>query len=763
MSNPMVAMAQRFINTVYGSVSGIPDVTEDGQPGWTTMYALTRCLQYELGITALSDNFGPTTLSALTAKYPTIDAATGADRLVRIIQAALYCKNYDGGEADASNLPSGAFSDRVAAAVEKLKSDAGIGGASPGPAVVPKVFKALLTMDAYALAGNGEPAVREIQRWLNETYLARASFFVIPCDGIVSREVQKALLRAIQFELGLSDDAATGAFGPATQDGLRSHTLSVGSAGRWIQLFSAGLVFNRQDGATFTDTFTADLSALVEDFQDFARLPVTGKADYQTWASLLSSSGDKTRRGTAVDCVTEITPARARALRASGYEVVGRYLSNVPGGRLNKMIQAGELDTIAENGLRCFPIYQTNGASAEYFSGDQGASDALSAIDRARFYGFKPGTRIYFAVDFDALDAEVTDRVIPYFRGVKETMDQYGSSYRVGIYGPRNVCSRVGAEGLSTASFVADMSSGYAGNIGFPLPRDWAFDQIATIEIGSGDGLIEIDNNIASGRDRGQDSFDAGERIDSQDSGFDAAMKPYLLMDLQHFLESQGIPERGGNAVDNVAQIYTTTQALDLTLHYDGLITGLARTLRMRKALIAVPVFWGIRKLTVLDGMADEAVRAYHAGNRRNPGTTWQRRDTTTGVAQVSAVAAINARNDAIRQRVITGTVMDPDRDDDVWEIWQKLRGDAHFNISTAAHVLIHAATDIRRESGDPPVRIPKPSLDYSEEHSRLVLRRYQGFGFAAEWDSQIKLGVYRVFEKYFAQARRQPATQEGR
>ena len=56
---------------------------------------------------------------------------------------------------------------------------------------------------------------------------------------------------------------------------------------------------------------------------------------------------------------------------------------------------------------------------------------------------------------------------------------------------------------LVTSSFVCDMSSGFAGNIGKPLPTNWAYDQISTVKIGSGTGLIEIDNNIMSGKNSG--------------------------------------------------------------------------------------------------------------------------------------------------------------------------------------------------------------------------------------------------------------------
>lgn len=754
MADLMVQTAQRFINKIYGSVAGIPHVEEDGKTGWATMYALTRCLQYELGIAALSDSFGPTTLATLTSRYPSIDGSTsGADNIIRIVQAGLYCKGYDGGEVHPFNFLSGIYSERVATAVKQLKSNAGVAdnNAFPGAAMVPKLFKALLTMDAYVVVGSGNTTVRSIQQWLNASYIHRANFFIIPCDGNFSRDVQKALMLAVQFQIGMSDEQANGVFGPNTQAGLRANTLSIGSTGRWVQLFSAAMVFNQRTGATFTDIFTSDISGLVSEFQDFVKLPVTGKGDFQTWASLLVSTGDATRRGQAVDCVTEITKARAQTLRAAGYKTVGRYLSNVPNTSLNKKIQPGELSTIANNGLRCFPLYQTFGDSADYFNADQGASDALAAIDHARYYGFKAGTRIYFSVDFDALDHEVTERIIPHFRGIKDMMDQYGSVYRIGIYGPRNICSRVAAAGLSSASFVSDMSSGYSGNLGYPLPQDWAFDQIATITIGSGDGRIEIDNNIVSGRDSGQNAFDEGEWTDGQDNDFDNSLKPALLAEMQHYLESQGIPEEGGA---NPTTLNSTTKALSLVMSYDALTTRVARTLRMRKALITATVFWEIRKIALDDLLEDEGVVLYHTSGDWDPTNQWIKRDGSTGHGQIFAYVAINARNYCIQQGIITAQIKDINRDADIWEIWQKLHNDTYFNISTAAHVLIHAATDIRSAVDDPPIQIPRPSLDYNDEYTRLLLRRYQGFGDAPERDSYIKLGVYRVFEKYFARLR---------
>ncbi|MEU9783476.1 glycoside hydrolase domain-containing protein [Streptomyces phaeochromogenes] len=167
----------------------------------------------------------------------------------------------------------------------------------------------------------------------------------------------------------------------------------------------------------FVSTFTSGLASAVSSFQSFAKLPVTGKGDFSTWASLLISYGDPSRNGEACDGVTLITPARAATLKAQGIKYVGRYLAQPdptpPDDLKHKEIQSGELKTIADNGLRCFPIYQTYGREADGFTYPLGRAAGQAAINAALDHGFKAGTQIFWAVDFDALDEEVTHSFNP--------------------------------------------------------------------------------------------------------------------------------------------------------------------------------------------------------------------------------------------------------------------------------------------------------------------------------------------------------------
>jgi len=408
--DPRVRETQEWLNNVYGTKSGYEKITVNGRTGWSTMYALTRALQIELGIGTPVDSFGPTTLRLLNNIGPIAKGFTKNPNIVRIIQGGLYCKGYNPGGI------TGTFGDGTSNAISAMKKDMGL--VNPDGSVTAKVFKGLLTMDPYVLLSGGSVKVRSIQQWMNQKYINRENFFFMPCDGYYSRNVQKALIYAIQYEEGLSDAIANGAFGPTTRSNLP--TLRVGATGDFVRLFQAAMIFNQYD-VSFDGAFTPALSTQIRNFQSFAKLNPTGIADYQTWCSLLVSTGDPSRKGTASDTITEITPARAKALKDAGYSIIGRYLVNVPGG-LNKKIQPGELQTIFDAGLSVFPIYQTFGNNVNYFTQSQGIKDANAAYAAAREYGFSPGTTIYFAVDYDAYGQDISNAIQPYFEGINKVL-----------------------------------------------------------------------------------------------------------------------------------------------------------------------------------------------------------------------------------------------------------------------------------------------------------------------------------------------------
>jgi peptidoglycan hydrolase-like protein with peptidoglycan-binding domain len=250
--------------------------------------------------------------------------------------------------------------------------------------------------------------------------------------------------------------------------------------------------------------FGAKMQQDLQDFQQFHALEITGTADLGTWWSLLTSHGDQGRPASGADCAMILNQARAKTLYDYGFRIVGRYLTNVPGG-LDKAITREEAQIIFDAGLRFFPIYQTIGLNAPYFTESQGGIDAGLAMEAALALGLPKGAIIYFAVDYDATDHDIQMNIIPYFRKIHEEMTK--SDYRTGIYGTRNVCIQTSALGYTVSSFVSNMSAGFSGNLGFRMPDDWAFDQFANLEgenaLGEGDARIEIDKNAVSGRDQG--------------------------------------------------------------------------------------------------------------------------------------------------------------------------------------------------------------------------------------------------------------------
>ena len=521
----MVLLTQKWLNQEYGNVSGFGSVTENGKTGWNVIYGLTRALQHELGITELADNFGPST-KTLYAKNPLHRQDGVTDRKFAILQGALWCKGYNPGYYLKEDPDTGKvsfeeiFNARVEEAVISLKTDAGF--INPDGVVTPNVMKALLSMDSFKLLSayyGGTYEVRSMQQKFNRTYEDYIGA-LIPCDGVYGRSTSKALVYALQAEEGMPVGTATGNFGAKTQElcpqipYVRNSGAAKDYNGNYytdaklaeiIGLVQFGLFLNGFGDGIFDRRFNPVTQQAVLDFQAHYALPRTGKVNLDTWMSLFISSGNPKRSAIAADCATILNAAKAKTLYDNGYRYIGRYLTGTYGGGISKALTVTEAKTILRAGLRFFPIYQTSSNKVEYFTPEKGVSDAQSAIEAADNLGLPADTIIYFAVDFDAMDYQITGSVIPYFEKVYDEVSK--SSYKVGVYGARNVCTRVSNAGYACSSFVGDMSTGFSGNLGFKIPDNWAFSQFANLEgsnaLGTGDGRIEIDKNAFSGRDQG--------------------------------------------------------------------------------------------------------------------------------------------------------------------------------------------------------------------------------------------------------------------
>lgn len=483
----MVLQTQKWLNSTYGKDSRFTKVEESGQTGWNTINGLIVALQIELGIQQTAPNFGNGTKSKFNQRYPNgIKQQKSDDKsksnVYSIIQGALWCKGYSTGSDITQNFYGGTGS-----AIKDLKADMGIGGDST---VTLDVMKALLSMQQFVLLTSygGTSVVREIQKKINRDYKNYTG--IIPCDGLYGREMNTALIQILQSLEGYSPGEATGYFGNGTRSRLKTITRSNSSNyGTWVWLAKAILnciKYNCLQNYSWDDSFTSILNKFQMDYA----IPVTGTIDTNTWMSLLTSKGNPDRKARACDTRFEITPSLLNKLKSDGYEIVGRYLT---GGSF-KEIREGELKRIIDGGMKYFPIFQENGRQLSEFTYEKGLEHGRKASIAALEKGV-PSTVIYFAVDMDIYDYQIDSNIIPYFKGINESID---FRYSVGIYASRNVCSRVAKVGYSISSFVSDMSTGFSGNLGFPIPSNWNYDQFH--EISGYGGNWDLDKVAYSGK-----------------------------------------------------------------------------------------------------------------------------------------------------------------------------------------------------------------------------------------------------------------------
>lgn len=443
----------------------------------------------------MSSGFGSATTDAFESKINWITSESNTSpNILKILSGSLWCKGYAGLYAGVT--PS---FDAMLVSIVNARIDVGLGSSAPG--VDAKFMRSLLSMDAYKvpLFSEGSGSIREVQQWMNRTYSTRRDFNLIPCDGVFSRQVQTALLLSLQYEFGMLDGVANGNFGPGTREQLAKQATvridDVDSSRNFVRLYQATLRFNHYD-VTFNGTFDSLTSTCTENFQRFMELPVTKVGDYTTWCNLLVSSGDTTIKTKGFDTNKQLTLAMAMEAATNGYTHVGRYTV----GR-EKFITASELDSLRKAGLRLVPLHQRFNNNVSTMTYEAGRIQGREAIERGRVLGFPDGTTIYFSVDFDPVGEVIKGPVTDFFTGIKDVMESVlETKFRVGIYGTRNTCQLVINKKKAESAYVAGMSTGFSGNMGFPMPTDWHYNQIVEVTESLGGTRIGIDHVVVSSK-----------------------------------------------------------------------------------------------------------------------------------------------------------------------------------------------------------------------------------------------------------------------
>ncbi|USS93498.1 DUF1906 domain-containing protein [Fructilactobacillus ixorae] len=488
-----VLKVQKWLNSEYGKVSGYTKVNENGQTGWKTIYALREGLQHELGINPVSSGFGDHTKSALAGQVAKYRVGYKGN-IAKLIQGAFWCKGYSPAAFNTK------FSKDTQIAVDKLRQDAGL----PNGNLTVSLMAALFDMSAFKLLGDGTTAIRKMQQYLNHNYL---SYFgddlgLVPTDGLYQRNTNTALIYALQAAEGMSTNQANGVYGPGTV--RLTPTIYQGTSGPIVKVIQYGLMVNGFYDGPFDGIYESNVANAVLNFRNFMKLPpYNGSANLAVIKGLLTSNGDINRDSDACDTSFQVSSSTAKKLKSYGFNLIGRYLTGTVGpgaDRRRKNLTTGEIEGLVNAGLKIFPIYQDNDGDQSYFTSSQGSHDANIATSAAARLGFPEGTTIYFAVDTDILDGDIPGTVLPYLAAVKRHL---GNNYKVGAYGTRNVCAKALDHGYAVNAFVSDMSTGYSGNLGYKMPKNWAIDQFTEYNFAG----IATDQDASSGRNTGTNQF----------------------------------------------------------------------------------------------------------------------------------------------------------------------------------------------------------------------------------------------------------------
>lgn len=516
MADANILKAQKYLNNMYGHRSEWVKLDEDGLTGTLLCQGIIRAFQIENGIPSVTGNVGDLTLSKMRSLDPISKMNADDEGIpnVCILQCALFAKGYNAGGI------TGVYYTTGVNAVKQFQEDANL---EVTGIIDWKVWMGLVSLNWFNKTSGGKDKIVQIQQQLNADWSDIIG--VGPCDGVVSRFTAYALIAALQAAEGIYTDFIGSLDGTnfGTQTTANFPTvLKQGQNGEYVKynkLVQYGLYLNGYDPGRFDGNFDSTTKSQVAAFQEFYALTgiglvTSGEVNCSTMKSLLTSKGDTSRTAKACDCSTVLNSQQAQDLKSSGYQVVGRYLTGTVGGSRRKFITFEEIENIENAGLRVFPIYQDGGYELVYFQDlRQGTVDAHTAISAAERIGVPANTVIYFAVDFDCYSYQMTSFVIPYFRKLNLVFNSSKNTknYKIGIYAPRYICSYISYLGLAEYSFVADMSSGYSCNLGYPIPKNWAFDQFYELkgsEQFNSSPSFDLDKVGYSGRDRGISTFD---------------------------------------------------------------------------------------------------------------------------------------------------------------------------------------------------------------------------------------------------------------
>jgi hypothetical protein len=205
-----------------------------------------------------------------------------------------------------------------------------------------------------------------------------------------------------------------------------------------------------------------------------------------------------------LDTTMELT-RWARALRqVHGFDFALRYYSH----NAAKNLSLGEARALSAAGLQLGVVWETAGTHPAYFTRAQGLADAAAAFRYAReVIGQPPGSAIYFAVDYNATQADLDGPVSNYFTGVRAGLFAAGEGqipYEVGVYGSGLCCATLVEREQASLSWLSQ-STGFLGSKAYASEQRYSLIQYGETRLKLDDGtVIAIDPDATNpGRPHG--------------------------------------------------------------------------------------------------------------------------------------------------------------------------------------------------------------------------------------------------------------------
>ncbi|MBR0868444.1 DUF1906 domain-containing protein [Bradyrhizobium diazoefficiens] len=148
-------------------------------------------------------------------------------------------------------------------------------------------------------------------------------------------------------------------------------------------------------------------------------------------------------------------------LKSQGVTAVGRYYGATTNSK--DLLDAQEAIELCRNGMQIFVVFEDASRPNLNLTADQGTADAKIALKMAGDIGQPPGSAIYFSVEGDYGQGDVSD-IENYWSGITAKI---AGRYALAVYGSGFVCSTLLSKHACKYTWVAAASTGWNGTCNY--------------------------------------------------------------------------------------------------------------------------------------------------------------------------------------------------------------------------------------------------------------------------------------------------------